>query len=278
MPTPGGTQIPGPMGSTPAPGNPPTPAQPAQPQPSEQSFFDSLLGQQLGGISASTNLQNQGLNQQLALGGASQGIADTQLAQNYQNTLAQLGLSGQQLGIQGQQLGLQGTQIGQQQALQQGQYGLTQQQQALQNLEAHQGYQTGLHDLQSAGAASGTGGTGTQSFGLEQLSQQLQNQLAGLGIQGQQSALGNTYQTQQLQDALKQLGFSKEQLGVSQQQLGLQGTEAAQQYQTGTQQAANTYANLANQVQLGQEANTAGQYSQTGQLLDSLLQSGLFTQ
>ncbi len=268
-------QIPGPMGSSPAPGNPPTPA---QPQSTEQGLFDSLLGQQLGGISASTNLQNQGLGQQLALGGATQGITDTQLAQNLQNTLAQLGLSKEQLGIQGQQLGLQGTQIGQQQAFQQGQYGLTLQEQALQRSEAEQGYQQGVHGLQSSGAASGTGGTGSQSYGQLQLSQQLQNQLSGLGIQGAQSALSNTYQTQQLQDALAQLGLSKQQLGISGQQLGLQGTEAQQQYQTGTAQAANQYANLANQVQLGQEANVAGQNSQVGQLLSSLLGTGLFTQ
>lgn len=277
------TRVPGPMGSTPAPGNPPTPSQPAQPQapqapPSEQNLLDSLLGSQLGGIASTTNLQNQGLLQQQAIGGAQQGITDQNLLQNYQNTLASLGLSGQQLGIQGQQLGLQGTQIGQQQAYEQGQYGLTQQEQALQKQEAQQNYAQNLQGLQSSGVASGTFNTGTEARGQQQLSQGLQNTLAQLGIQGGQSALTNTYQQQQIQDALKQLGFSQEQLGISKQQLGLEGTQAGQQYQTGTQEAANTYANLTNQIGLGEQANTAGEYSQVGQLLGALLQSGMFTQ
>ena len=94
--------VPGPLGNNPAPGNPNTPGNPQpngggqQPQ-NQQSYFTEMLQSMFGGIDMSTMLQNLGLAGQTSLGAANEQLGQQQLGQQYQNTLAGLGLSGQRL-------------------------------------------------------------------------------------------------------------------------------------------------------------------------------------
>lgn len=332
----GSTIIPGPMGSTPAPGNPPTAANPQpQPQPTggqawgsylpsapgnpgatpdsttnayspQQQTLEAIFNSQKSGIGAATAQQINSLTNQGTLANAQLSTTDAQLLQQYQNAQAQQGISSQELGQQGTQIGQQSAYQGQQYQNQLAQnalsgtgltealanlntnYGYTQQGLALQGTEAQQSYGIGQKQLQQSGAASGTGGTGTQAQGQQQLSQQLQDTLKSLGIetgqaataygygkqqnalsqqqlalQGKGEAQTNTYQQQQIQDALNSLN-------TQYQQLGLTGTENTQSYQQGTQNASDSNANLQNQLIQQKGAAKTTETSDIGQLYAQL--------
>lgn len=254
---------------------------------SGQAALNAGAAGQLAPIGAGAATQYAGLGLQQGAAAGQQQVTDTQLYQQLQNTLANLGLSEESLGIQR-------TGLGEQQKYQSGEYALSQQdiQQALANLKTEyglQGQQLGLERLQagqqfgqsmqqaeSGLAGSGVYNTGTRGMTETPIQQQYANTLAGLGIQQQQEAqaykygvqqeqqqaksgaLTNTYQQQQIQNALANLG-------ISQQQLGLQGQYAQQEYSTGIQGAANAYeAQLAQMMQqAGQiQSSTAAQASQ----------------
>lgn len=285
--------------------------------PTSQSGGTSALSALLGGVNsaaqAGVNVQDQALSQQQALGGAQQQITDQQLLQQLQDTMAALGLSGQSLNIQGLGLEQQGgfekgqynlginqdllawTGIGE--ALQnlQAQYGFQQQQFGLQGKENLQGFQQGWHNAQIGDAAAGTYNTGSHAYDLKTNLEAYQNAQQALGIEKGQAAQSYKYGTEQEQNALKQLGLTKEgqtqnyayqqeqlanaikQLGIQRQQLGLQGTEAQQQYTSGTQAAGNQYADLLNSILLQQGQLTTGAYGNIGNILQELMSSGMFT-
>lgn len=288
--------IPGPLGSQPAPGNPPTAS---NPQPTSQDSFNSLFNSQLGPIGTGAGIQYAGLAGQQASGQANQQITDQQLLQQFQDTLAGLGI--------------QGTGIGQERQYEQGQYGLQQQgfglqgqglQEALANLQANYGYQQqqfglqgqeigtqyaqGLKNLQEGSAGSGTSGTGTYQQGAGNLGTQRQQELAQLGIQEGEAGQAYKYGLQQNQLAQGQLGLQEKQSGLTntyqQQQiqnalaqLGLSQTQAGQQYNTGTQQAANQYADLLSQLQQQQGGIFSNEVGQASQLMNQLIGAGSYT-
>ena len=83
-----------------------------------QSALGGAISSGLGAAGAGAALQNAGGAQTIAVGGAQEQLTQQEIQQQLQNSLASLGI--------------QRTGLGQQQAYQQGQYGYTQQQQALQ--------------------------------------------------------------------------------------------------------------------------------------------------
>lgn len=279
----------------------------------QQNVLSGVLAPQYANNEAQAALQNKGLSQELAAGQAQQGITDTGLYQNYQNTLASLGLSNEQLGIQGTGLAQQGAYNTATQALQgqQNQLSSGELTEALQNLgtnyglqvqgynqgvaNAYTGYNQGLQAQQTSGAGAGTYGTGSEVRAEGNLGTSLQQTLAALNLTGQQDWAAYTQGAQGNQNSVAQLGLTEQgeaasntytnqqlqnslaSLGISKQQNALSGTQAGQQYQLGTQSAANTYANLAAQTGLQQQANASAVPSENAAVLSQLLSAGGYT-
>ena len=211
-----------------------------------QSALGGAISSGLGAAGAGAALQNAGGAQTIAVGGAQEQLTQQEIQQQLQNSLASLGI--------------QRTGLGQQQAYQQGQYGYTQQQQALQKLQEQQAYQQQMEGLSQGAAGAGTTDTGSYRQGHENISLAYQNALKGLGIQAGQSALSNTYSSQQLQNALAQLG--------------IQQTEAQQNAASGNQSAILSYANLVNQTALGGISNDINATQNGLNTINPFLQTG----
>ena len=211
-----------------------------------QSALGGAISSGLGAAGAGAALQNAGGAQTIAVGGAQEQLTQQEIQQQLQNSLASLGI--------------QRTGLGQQQAYQQGQYGYTQQQQALQKLQEQQAYQQQMEGLSQGAAGAGTTDTGSYRQGHENISLAYQNALKGLGIQAGQSALSNTYSSQQLQNALAQLG--------------IQQTEAQQNAASGNQSAILSYANLVNQTAVGGISNDINATQNGLNTINPFLQTG----
>ena len=147
------------------------------PTSSSQNSLDAALGSQTGAVAGQVALQNQGLAGEQALGYAQQQITDQQLSQQLNDTLQSLGLSGQQLNLQQLSNTQQGT-------YESGQYGLTQQQQALSKLAEQQSYQQQMEGLNQGSAAAGTLNTGFVLAGQDEHQRGVPERPQRLGYSG----------------------------------------------------------------------------------------------
>jgi len=154
----------------------------------------ALMNMFFGANQAGVNFANQSLNQQQAVGLANTQLQQTDVNQQFRDIINQLGLS---------------------------------------TTEAQQQYGQGVHNIATQGAATGTGMAATTPYATQLNTQQLQNALRGLNLQGAQAGQQRT--------------------------LGLQGAQ-------------NAYADLVNQLQnqgwqnqLGAIQNIANEYLQFAQ-------------
>lgn len=268
------------------------PPQPPGPTGNDPNALNSLFQNLLGQLGAGAAQQQAGIDMSAGAALGTEQTSDQQLLQNFQNTLASLGLqqtglgqesayNTQQYGFEQEQQGLSRTGIEQglqnlaaQYGLQQQGFGLQSQGIGLEQTRAQQNYQQGLQDISSNAAAGGLATTqvpgkqtGRLTQGYQDTLKQLGLERGQLGLSEKEAAQGYKYGQQQAQQQLAQLGLTgREQAasyGYGQQQiqnalqgLGLQRKEAGQTYQTGTQQDANTY--------LQTMANLLGQQGQIG--------------
>jgi hypothetical protein len=215
-----------------------------QPQP------PSPTNQTIGALGAQVAPQT-GLGQlQYNIGQYQLGQVNPQLQNSltYNNVMAgyqqgQLGITAQQQGIQRTGLGQQGALAGQQQGIEQQQYGLQQQQFPEQQAEAALNYQNAMKNLQDSQAASGTATTqGAQrAIGTENQMYSFQQQdIARAQAQsqlGQQSEqAGFQYSQEQLQNASQNLDLIGKANGMSQQQVLTMLNYGNQQQAQGAQQ------------------------------------------
>jgi hypothetical protein len=154
-----------------------------------------------------------------------------QASQTYNSTMAgyqqgQLGITAQQQGIQRTGLGQQGVLSQQQQSIEQQQYGLQQQQFPEQQAEAALNYQNAMKNLTDSGAASGTSTTQGQQRAVGTENQQYQWQVQDINRAQQQSQLGQqseeagfTYSQEQLANASQNLDLIAKANGMSQDQV-----------------------------------------------------------
>lgn len=266
-----GPQTPRPPGTqqTPQNFNQSTEAQFANP-----NFLNQIAGY-LGGAAApgiaQAGLQSAEALQQAGLSGAGLGVGEANLASDTGYGIANALLTEQGLGLQSQGLGQQAQTQAEQQAIEQGQYGLSQQgiEQQLAELKAQ--YPGELQNQLGGAAASGASNsignrvaTGQlEAFngpgGFQEQSLYRQQQLAALGqqsekvgFQGQQAQNQNAMQ--QLQLAAKQAGIPVQQavsqLGYGLQQLGIQAdpTQLIGQAATAQGTAAGDYAAVLSQA------------------------------
>ena len=254
---------------------------------SSQAALDAGLGAQAQPFVTGAAQSQEALALQSGENLGQQQLTNTELAQQYQDTLASLGIqhtglsqqgayAGQQYGLQQQQTALSTQQAKEALSNLAIQHGYSSEQLVQQGQENLQNYASQQHNIISEGAGSGTLNTGTTPYAESQNLQQLQNAQRSLSTSEQEASQSYGYGQQQELNALKQLGltskgqqeaytYQQQQLANSLKQLGLQGTQAQQQYSTGQQQSANTYA--------GQEAQILGQEGQIGPTLASQLQN-----
>lgn len=228
-------------------------------QSSGQAALNSAGQAQTGALQAGAGAQEAGIGYQATGAQAQNQVSQQELLNNYNNAIAQIGLNQKQLDVQGTGLNQQAGYTNKNFALQQqdlaaqlanltAQYGFTEQQLGLSKQQAGQQYQSSMAGAESGLAGAGTYNTGTRAQTENPITQNYQDILANLsiqggeaaqnyaaskkqlGIQGQQEGLSNTYQNQQIQNALAQLGLSR-------QGLGLQSQEAEQAYATGSESA-----------------------------------------
>ena len=214
------------------------------------------------------------------------GLESQMAANQYQNQLANLGLSQAGIGLSRQGLGLQQQLLGTQEGLAGQQYGL-----ALGTPGSTTGgglyaqlanlafqYPLQVQQAQASAAGRGAGNTVGAENALSQLAEQYGYNTGNINEALKQAALGYQGQLAGFGYQQGQLGLSGQQLGLQQQQLGLQGQLAGQQYGYDTAQLGLSSALSAAQDQSSYLNAIAGQAQTIGQAVSPLgiLQGSMF--
>lgn len=206
----------------------------------KQSYSGALPGAQvgpggspaapIGSVIGSQTIDPATAQYALGTGNLSDQMIYNQMMGQLQGGRAQqeTGFQLQGLGLDTQGLGIQQGALQRQMQLLPQQYGLQTQGFDLSQQAAQYGAMAGMRDLNSAQTARGAFTSAGANAHRGDINQQLQQQLANLGLQRQGAALTYKEQQAQQQDAAKQLDLQSQRLGLSKEEINTRLTNALQ--------------------------------------------------